>query len=106
MLNIIFLLYRKKIFYIFVNIFLNDNNSYSGKYCSFQSVILSYIEIFQCENKFTMFIQRITVPDVSMTVYAGFDEEYGTKTGLSMGVNLTLTRRYDQLVISYPEDKQ
>ena len=46
-----------------------------------------------------IFLQRFTVPDVSMTAYLGFDETYGTKAGLSMGVNFMLTRRYDQLFI-------
>ena len=41
-----------------------------------------------------IFLQRFTVPDVSMTAYVGFDEAYETNAGLSMGMNLTLTRRY------------
>ena len=65
-----------RFFYIFVNIFLNDCNSYCGKILWFFQVLSfhSYIEIFQCENKFMIFLQRFTVPDVSMTAYAGFDE--------------------------------
>ena len=42
-----------------------------------------------------IFLQRFIVPDVSMTAYAGFDEAYKTHAGLSMGVNLMLTKRYD-----------
>ena len=48
-------------------------------------------------------LQRCTIPDVSMTTYAGFDEAFGTNTGLSMGANLMLTRRYGQLVILIQE---
>ena len=50
-----------------------------------------------------IFLQRFTVPDVSMTAYAGFDEAYGTNAGLSMGADLKLTRRCDQLVIPIQE---
>ena len=46
-----------------------------------------------------IFLQRFTVPDVSITAYAGFDEAYRTNAGLSIGVNLMLTQTYDQLVI-------
>ena len=68
-----------------------------GKYCSFFKVLSfhSYIEIFQCENKFMIFLQRFTVPDVSMTAYVGFDKAYEMHAGLSIGENLMLTRRYD-----------
>ena len=71
----------------------------------FQSGILSfiYIEIFQCEYKFMIFLQRFTVPNVSITAYTGFDEAYGTNAGFSMGANLMLTRRYDLLVILIQE---
>ena len=50
-----------------------------------------------------IFLKRFTVLDISMTAYAGFDEAHGTNTGLSMDVNLMLTRRYDQLVILIQE---
>ena len=42
-----------------------------------------------------IFLQRFTVLDVSMTAYVGFDEAYKTNAGLSAGVNLVLTRRYN-----------
>ena len=38
-----------------------------------------------------IFLQRFTVPDVSITSYVGFAEPYETHAGLSIGV----TRRYD-----------
>ena len=50
-----------------------------------------------------IFLQRFTVPDVSRTAYAVFGEAYGTNAGLSMGINLMLTRRCDQLVILIQE---
>ena len=50
-----------------------------------------------------IFLQRFTVPDVSMTAYTWFDEAYRTNAGLSIGANLTLTRRYDELVILIQE---
>ena len=55
------------------------------------------------ENKFMIFLQRFTVPDVSITANAGFHEAYETNAGLSMGVHLMLTRRYDELVIPIQE---
>ena len=51
----------------------------------------SYIGIFQCENKFIIFLQRFTVPDVSITAYVGVAEGYEANAGLFIGV----TRRYD-----------
>ena len=51
----------------------------------------SYIEIFQCENKCIIFLQRFTVPDVSVTAYVGFEVADETNACLSIGV----TRRYD-----------
>ena len=64
-----------------------------GKYCSFFKVLSfhSYIEIFQCENKCMIFLQRFTVPDVSMTAYVGFKVADETNSHLSIGV----TSRYD-----------
>ena len=62
----------------------------------------SYIKIFQYENKIMIFLQRFTVPDVSITAYAGFDEAYRTNAGLSMVAYLTLTRRYVPTGYSYP----
>ena len=50
-----------------------------------------------------IFLKRFTVLDISMTAYAGFDEAHGTNAGLSMDVNLMLTRRYYQLVILIQE---
>ena len=38
-----------------------------------------------------IFLQRFTVPDVSLTAYVGFAAAYKTNAGLSFGV----TRRYD-----------
>ena len=38
-----------------------------------------------------IFLQRFTVPDVSITAYEGFDQAYETNAGLSIAV----TRRYD-----------
>ena len=64
-----------------------------GNYCSFFKVLSfhSYREIFQCENKCMIFLQRFTVPEVSMTTYEGFEAAYRTNAGLSIGV----LRRYD-----------
>ena len=50
-----------------------------------------YIEIFQCENKCRIFLQRFTVPDVSMTAYVGIDVADETNACLSICV----TSRYD-----------
>ena len=38
-----------------------------------------------------IFLQRFTVPDVSITAYVGFDEAYETNAALSIAV----TSRYD-----------
>ena len=56
------------------------------------------MEIFQCENKFMIFLQRLTLLDIPMTAYAGFNEVFGTNAGLFMGEKLMLKRRYAQLI--------
>ena len=49
----------------------------------------SYIEIFQCENTCMIFLQRFTVPDVSMTSYVGFEMADEINACLSIGVTTT-----------------
>ena len=50
----------------------------------------SYIEISQCEDKCMIFLQRFTIPDVSLTVYVGCDVADETNACLSSHV----TSRY------------
>ena len=82
-----------RFFYICVNVCLNDCNSYCEKILYFLKVLSfhSYVGVFQCENECMIFLQRFTVPDVSITAYVEFDEAYKTNPGLSIAV----TRRYD-----------
>ena len=89
-----------RFFYIFVHICLTYRNSHCGKILQFFKVLSfhSYIEIFQCENKCMIFLQRFTIPDVSMTAYVRCEAADKTNACLSSCVT---SRYYAPMFLKY-----